>query len=488
MTKVRSIRTDSGVAMVTVLLVGMVLTVVTSMAAFSTIQEIKAGTSDRKAAEALSYAEAGIDRFLRYVRVENVTWHKLIVAGCEDAEGLTVPKGVLGDGQFEATLKVYEPNPPSGNQADKIVPGACNYRATVPNDPEGQHFIITSKGSETGANRVVQQIVKVTPLGLPIGIYAQAIDAGGTPDMTGISMFTEGQIVGREKIQFEGIDPYYTMADFFPDGVSGRSMTEHVPAGAHAISGIFLKQNGTRPEFPGPTAPTTRNCTANGTVNGVVGQSLWDSDGSTATGTVTAGCTGQTGYPLSSKFTPTIMDKIRPHQLTEQDHQALRDAARTSGIYCSIGTTTSCTRMGQPMSGMPAAWQDGDIAPLFAAGNNNFVAYFDFLTGATLSNKISWKAEVWGCNATNPDLNRSAVIVTRRGGLDIQSNARVNGAFLMDGELGYSGTPTLNGPIISQAGFRISGTANFSLDDCWVRNMPGPFLTTAPTTWAEVDR
>ena len=115
------------------------------------------------------------------------------------------------------------------------------------------------------------------------------------------------------------------------------------------------------------------------------------------------------------------------------------------------------------------------------------MVYFDFLSGDALSNSVKWQADVWGCNSTNADLNRSAVIVSRRGGLEFQS-AKVNGAFIMDGELKYSGIPTLNGAIISQAGFRINGTANFTIDECWVKNMPGPFLTAAPTTWAEVDR
>ena len=482
------LRNQAGVAMVTVLLVGMVLTVVTSVAAFSTIKELRASTDDRKAAEALAYAEAGIDRVLRFIRVENVTWHKLIVAGCEKPAGLAIPPGIIGDGTYSTTLKVYEPNPPSGNPSDRVVPGACNYRATAPNDPTGQHFIITSRGADASARRMVQQVVKISPLGLPIGIYAQTIEAGGTPTMTGVSMFTEGRILGRERLNFVGQDPYYYMQDFFPDGVSGRSPLEHVPAAAHALLGIYMKQNGTKPEFPGPTPPTTQNCTANDAGGGGTspGQSLWDSDGSAATGPMNKGCPGQFGHPLTSKFTPTIMDKVRPHNLTEQDHQALRDAAKTNGIYCAISGTTSCTRMGLPMS-TPQTWQNADIQPLFNAGINNFVVYFDFLSGDALSNSVKWQADVWGCNATDPDLNRSAVIVSRRGGLEFQS-ARVNGAFIMDGELKYSGTPTLNGTIISQAGFRINGTANFTIDDCWVKNMPGPFLTAAPTTWAEIDR
>ena len=54
--------------MVTVILIGAALTSVTTIAAYSTIKDFQSGTDDRKAAEALSYAEAGVDRFVQYLR------------------------------------------------------------------------------------------------------------------------------------------------------------------------------------------------------------------------------------------------------------------------------------------------------------------------------------------------------------------------------------------------------------------------------------
>lgn len=481
----KRLRSQRGVAMVTVMLVGAALTAVTSMAAFSTIRELRAGTDDRKAAEALSYAEAGIDRFLQYLRIGNVTWAKLIRAGCEDAGGLVIPTGKIGNGNFTATLKVYEPNPTSGNPADQFVPGACNYRASAPNDPQGQYFVITSKGTHPNAKRVVQQVVKVGPR-LPVGILANSVEANGTPNMTGISLFSETQIRGREKITFTGLDPYYFIRDVFPDGVVGRDPGEHVPAAAHAPLGIFMKQNGTKPEFPGPDASDPeKNCDANGVLG--AGQSLWDSDGSTASGTVNSGCVGQVGYPITSKFSTSTLDAVRPHRVDEQDHQMLRDAAKANGIYCAITSTgSSCTLLGNPVA-YQSTWQTAHIQPLFDAGVKNFVAYFDFTSGDTLTNQVKWQAPVWPCNAVTPDLSKSAVIVVRRGGLEVQS-AQINGAVIIDGEFKYSGNPTINGTIISQSGFRITGNATFSMDPCWVQNMPGVFLATAPHRWAEIDR
>ncbi|MDQ3986397.1 MAG: hypothetical protein M3280_07865 [Actinomycetota bacterium] len=479
------LRGEAGVAMITVMLVGATLTVLASAAALTTISELRSGTDDRKAAEALSFAEAGIDRLLRYIRTgNNITWGKLIQAGCENPGGLKVPTGSLGVGSFEATLKVYEPNPPSGNSVDRFVPGACNYRATAPNDPQGQSFVITSKGSQPAAKRVVQQIVQIKPLGLPVGIYANVIDAGGSPNMVGVSMFSETQIRGREKLAFSGTDPYYFMQDVFPEGVVGRSPLEHAPAAGHAALGIFMKQNGTKPEFPGPAPETTKNCAANN--GGVVSQSLWDSDGSTATGSLTSGCSGQSGYPTTSKFTTTTLDSIRPHVLDEQDHVALRDAAKEGGLYCSInGGSGTCTLMGNTVA-YQSVWGDTHIAELFNSGIYNFVAYFEFLSGDTLTNQVKWHSNVWGCNA-DPNLTKSAVVVVRRGGIELQ-DASLNGAIIIDGDMKYTGNPVMNGTVISRGGFRISGNATFSLDDCWVQNMPGPFLTAVPNSWNEIDR
>ena len=478
-------RGEQGVAMVTVLLVAAALTVLATTAAFSTINELKAGTDDRKSAEALAYAEAGVDRLMRHMRTGNVTWAMLIEAGCENPAGVTVPAGIVGSGSFEATLKVYEPNPSSGNPADRFVPAACNSRATAPNDPQGQHFVITSKGSHPAAKRIVQQIVQVKPVGLPIGIFANQIEAGGSPNMVSISMFSESEIRGREKLGFTGTDPYYYFGDIFPEGVVGRSATEHVPAAAHAATNIWEKQNGTDPEFPGPAPQTTKNCIAN--INGTQGQSLWDTDGSPGTGPINSGCTGQTGHPVTSRFSTQAMDKIRPYVLDEEDHQALRDAAKENGLYCSIANGVgTCTLMRSPVS-YQSVWQDSHVAPFFTAGVNNFVAYFDFQTGTPLTNEVKWHASVWGCNDIDPALTRSVVLVVRRGGLEVQ-DVQVNGALIMDGDFKYSGGPTINGTIISNGAFRINGNATFSMNPCWVENMPGPLLKATPSRWSEIDR
>lgn len=479
------LRDQSGIAMVTVLFVGAAMTVMTSVGALSVIKELRAGSDDMKAADALAYAEAGTDRSIQYLRAQN--YGVLRQAGCENPP-LAIPSGRVADGTFAATLRVF--NPSGTTAGDRYANGtsstACTTRPSTPRDP--LFLVIQSIGTHAAAKRVVEQVVKVRASGLPIGVYANRIDVGGTPNVYNISMISETVIVGREKLVFQGCDPYYTNEDFWP----GRNLVTaqcggQVPSAAHAVGGIFLKQNGSRPEF----ASSTLNCSANnnpGATGDAKTQSIWDGDGSTTSGTFTGTCTAWGNGPGTSKFTEQDLKRITPHAaLTPEDYEAIKQTAQSVGIYCSIGETTTCTRMGQPISNVDP-WNDPDIAPIFSAGINNVIAYFEFKTGSATSNYVGWQADAWPCNATDPELTKSAVVVVRNGGMSVQNGAEINGALIMDGDFKFNGSVTINGSIISKSIINASGGMTFSLDDCWVQNMPALFTTATPTQWSEIDR
>jgi hypothetical protein len=467
-------RSERGVAMMTVLFVGAAMTAVTSVAAFATIRDFRAGNDDRKATEALAYAEGGIDRLMHHIRGGTVTWGQLAQAGCPDA--LAVPEGAVGRGSFDTYLTVVDPF--AAGAAGRFPPAAC---ATVPDSPrEPLYLAVVSTGTHPKAVRVVQQVLKVEDIGLPVGLSAEHVDANGTPNTTNISMITEGVIVGRKQLNFSGLDPYYTLGDFWPghDWTAGLSASSPVPAGAHSVNGIYLNSNGKDPEFTG-AAP--KNCTANKDAGNT--QSLWDSDG--RGGAHSGGCSGQTGWPPDSLFTPEDYRAVAPGRLAIEDHEILEDAAKATGLYCYIPTTGAyCIRQGTQIG------YTTDVSPIVASGTNNFVAYFEFPAGDPLSNNISWASSVWnspnGCNP-DPDLNKSVVVIVKNGGVDFSGNNQVNGAFILDGNFDYTGTPQINGTVIAE-NFRVRGNATFSLDACWVQNMPGPFLGATPIQWSEIDR
>jgi hypothetical protein len=482
------LRDQRGVALATVIFMAAAMTVLASAGAVVTIREFRAGVDDRKATEALAYAESGVDRFAQHIRSGTVTWARLKQAGCEKP-AITLPTGqVTAQGQFTAEATVFNPNAVTPADRFPIPPsgGACAAGARPANPRFPLYMAITSTGSHPAAKRVVRQVVRIETTGLPVGLYANSIEASGTPQTIGISMISETKIVGRDKVQFTGTDPYYTLEDFWPGATwpAGRSGTDFIPSAGHALQGIYMKSNGSDPEFgSGP-----KNCTA----NGAGGQSLWDSDGTAVThGPITSGCTGQVGYPPDSLFDAEDLVRTAPKpKLTEREYQALKLAAETYGIYCRIPTSGSptCTMQGNSSS-YQTTWQDGDIAPIFASGTKNFVAYFEFLGGDPLSNSnlIKWKADVWGCN-NDPDLTRSALIVVRRGGASLENGADINGALLLEeGEFKYAGTVTVNGTIIAKK-INVSGTSTFSLDACWVQNMPTFLLGVTPLHWAEIDR
>jgi hypothetical protein len=483
--------TERGVAMVTVIFVAAALLVVSSTAAFIAVREFRAGSDDRKATGSLAYAEAGVDRMIHYIRNSGaVTFGALRQAGCSTPP-ITIPPTNIEEGTFSVTAWVYEPDGPS--IVDKLATlhprnnGASTFACSnVPTTPRGtMHLALESIGESPTAKRVVQQVVEIEALGLPVGVSADSIEASGTPQTIGISMISDQKIIGRNKIRFTGTDPYYTMGDFWPDGPfpTGTSASTPIPSAAHAVQGIYEKSNGTDWEF--------RNGTTNCDANGTGGQSLWDSDGvgnvTPQHGPITTGCSGQAGYPPHSYFSAADRARIAPDSLDEADHRALKQAAQAYGIYCLIPTSGSATCSKQGVSyPSRSVWQDGDVESLFAAGTLNFVAYFEFVGGSPLSNRVKWKADVWGCS-DNPTVNRSAVIVVRNGGMDLENGADVNGALLLDGEFKYAGSVFFNGTIVAEK-FDISGGSTFSLDPCWVRNMPGPFLSVTPTHWSELDR
>jgi hypothetical protein len=480
------LRNERGVAMVTVLLVGAALTVTASAASFAVIQDLRAGRDDQKASGALAYAEAGADRLILELRRGNVTWGRLRLAGCEGlAPNGTAPLAVAGDmdqGRYEAEMEIY--NPDAVNPADRLAENACSDPARVAlasNPRKAQQFAITSEGSHPAAKRMIRQIITVKPKGLPIGIYADGVDGNGTAAMNSLSLISQNDIKGRDKIDFQGRDPYYSLADFYP----GLSETELVPAAAHAVGEITFSAGPANLRTEHKAPGTNPNCTANSN-----GQSLWD--GSKWGAPISTGCAGQpiaggtTASPPTTLFTDNDLKRVSPSPaLTDQDYLTLKESAKASGLYCYIPTSgsKSCLKQGTPI-GYKSVWQDGDVPATGA-----YISYFEFQGGDpyATSNTVGWDADVGPCSY-DQNLNESTVLIIRNGSLSMQSGAVVTGAIILpEGRFDSQGSFTTHGTIIARD-FWLRGGANFEMSKCWVDNMPTTFLDITPSKWTEVDR
>lgn len=317
--------------------------------------------------------------------------------------------------------------------------------------------------------------------------------------MRGVSMISETSFTNRQQVAFIGSDPYYKIGDFWPTAPNANTAAA-MPAAAHAVGGITLKNNG--PEY----SSGVPNCTANDTRNdGIASQSLWDSDGSANTANadgspraITTGCSGQTGRPPHARFTSADAKRIAPARLSDREYRELQDAAQNFGLYCYItssSATTYCTINNGARFSPAQTWQDDDIAPLVPAGaSRQFIIFFDFDNGlAATTNSIKWSAgNVWPCSVDadgNPTLlNRNGTIVVRNGGFEMASTAQINGAVLaQDGIYKYAGGATVNGTILAKE-IQMNGSAEFSLNDCWVKTRASSFSTVTPVHWAEIDR
>lgn len=512
---------EKGVAMVTVLLIGAALTALTSAAAFVTIEEMGATRADRNAAQALAYAEAGIDRLVLEIRKGNLTWNNISTAGCDAEHPVITYSGPIGTGTYTTTLEVYNRTGAVSDPAHRFRPTACSTASLF---PQGTHeYLITSTGQQPTARRVVRQTLDIKPLGLPLGIYAyDRIDANGTVNMQNINMITEGVVYNRDNLGFFGTDPYYTLGDFYGSTrITDAAIRAYkMPASVHAKGAIYYGAASKSSEHRSGFEP---NCEAND-AKGTLDQSLWDTSGTAVLLTLSGGCPSWPGSgqdyppgtpfttpnsvtpPLSCtsanvpclKFTEEDRKRVAPSPtLTEQDYLTLREAAKQNGLYCTgsgaLAANLSCTEANRTESANPYSLVGGQLGltDINNITEKSFVIYIEFANDGfdPFVRDVKWSGttDIGPCN-TNPATNQSAVIVVRRGSFSAAGGSKINGAMLIpEGTLYTGGGFTMEGTVIARR-IESRGTSTLRLSTCWLRNLPGPFLDTTRVTWSEVDR
>ncbi len=484
--------------MMTVMLIGAALTVVTTTAAVLSIRGLKATSADSQSARAMAAAEAGLERFMLNVKSGTISLASMTEAGCASPP-VSLPPGTLGPGSYNAELTIYEPSQPkkvpdspwsSGN--DTVAP--CSSRT-------GNLYAITATGTQGSGTRVVRQLIRVVPgkSKFPLGIYAERIDTNGNPSMKNISVFTAGDFVGRGKISLVGTDENYTMKDVYDQTAfsgfvwsGGLNWDSKIPAAVHATGEIYVKGANSR----GREHPPVPNCTANDTreTGSIAAQSEWDGSacsGCANNGVITTDCGGLPGYPPTAKFTQADLSRIaQVRNFTEDEYAILKSTAQSTGIYCNFDAAVNQCWKGGVAGASDTNWQDGDLP----AGPNHLIAYFDFpFSSNTSNNKITWSA-TWKaisgvmCNPTNSADNRSVVIVVRNGSLHFTGSAQLTGAILVpEGDFDSTGTPLLHGSVTARS-FRVRGNATFESSSCFAGTLPATGGELSPAGWMEIDR
>lgn len=487
---------ERGVALVTVLFVGAVMTVTVSAAAFIAVQEFRAANRDRGATTALALSEAGIDRTMQWIRSNKVPWRYIVLSGCApttvggvEYREITL-NGQIGNGTYSTTIK----------RADECTPTPTS----VPSPRVPQQMILESTGCTnntagspcpTGSSkRLVRQAVAVSARELPVGMSASRVDVQGRPTFRNMVVIARGIVNTRSQITVTGTDAYYKKSDFYPctsDPLRteaagqcfnpGSANDAAMPASVHSTDRIFLTPNGRNEHPPNP------NCTAG---------YLWD--GSVTGGTVTGTACGVNypNRPPTTLFTDLDADRIsRDPRLTEEDHLFFKSIAQQQGLYCSnYGSPQSaCVRGSNPrlVCNAPCATISGDIDQNDVAGlGNYFVVYIEYPRGTDPQrNMLGWDvqspAPTQPCNTTVP-ANTMIVAIVRNGGFETKTPF-MGAIFAEDGRYETGGNTVFEGTVAAQY-IRTRGSPTICNSQRWVDSVPGIFMQVVPLQWSEVDR
>ena len=246
------LREERGVAMLTVIMVGAALTVITTTAAALSIRGLNATGADSQSARAMAAAEAGLERFMLDVRRGSISTSSMKEAGCASPPIALAP-GTLGPGTYNVQLTIYEPTQAKKVPESPWIPNVRDMELPCTSRTSNL-YAITATGTQGQGTRVVRQLIRAVPgkSKFPLGIYADRIDANGNPDMNNISIFTRGDIIGRGKISLSGIDDNYTMSDVYDKTAFGGfswtgnlNWSSNIPAAVHATGEIYAKTAGT---------------------------------------------------------------------------------------------------------------------------------------------------------------------------------------------------------------------------------------------------
>lgn len=428
-------RGDEGVAMITVLLVGALLTLLAMTAANVSTGNLQNAGRDRVAGGALGAAEAGLAEALNHMRNGSLACLSLSPS-CTTADPWASAAGQtvsLPDGRT-AQVKIEVVTP-----------------LKLPNAKVGR-FRVTSTGSAgTGPGlRVVRQDVTVKPLDLPLSVYANTIQLNGTPKTFQQSVLSKNCVGGRAKMDFT-------------DAATGKNSIDAaygVPAAVHSEDVIYTKA------CPGANGDRIHD--------GSVCNPLYPYDQDNRGGSIASipACKSPSG---GNPVNPWNTSKFGPGDATAQFGSvditpllpALKAMAVTQGTYF-----TSTTGWTAP---------DASVYP-------NAVLYFKVGADAELTIQNELDAYAYSCSSP-----RTLIIVVDNGGIGtggvhMNSNANLAGALMIPrGNFQYNGTATWTGPIYANTIDKWNGNSTSQLTSCYLDNMPPGMLEMSTEVYHEVD-
>lgn len=442
-------RDDRGVAVLTVFMVGAILTALGVAVTQATITNLDNAGRDRVAGGALGAAEAGIAGAISHMRDNGV---RAFCDTCTTPWNVSAPTTLTytGGGQAVVSIKTIEAYAP-------------------PAIKTGRYLIRSTGTSGAGpGKRTLEQTVAVTPFAFPLGVYSQAkVNLGGQVKIAQESLFSGDCIDSRSKLSFIA-GPTGSVVDPYND----------IPAGAHSVSYI-TDQNQAKCSTNLSTIKDTIHSLGTCSTKYPTDQSkLGGPFVSPAGDTCITASMGKGDYPTKgSKFDlDTLRDTYGfvPRGLTDEQYALLKSRAKAAGTYFTGGTAP----VFPPASNIPGT-----------PGYNPII----YIEGQNLSLTTQLNGYGWVADPSCTQLHPSVILVVERGTLSIGSSTNLTGhVFVPDGTTDFSGGAQLTGTIFTAelkftGGGDNSTSGNIGLNDCYTRNTHGGLFDVTKERFRQVD-
>lgn len=459
----RTTARDVGSAMILTLMVMVLVTALSSTVAVVTINNLQASSRAQQAGIALNAADAGVAQALSYLRNNGVRGLRCSPACTTNPWGnSTNPASVTTAGVPGQAYKVWiEKAPPPLN--------------------EPEVYRIHSTGTVGEAKRVVTADVRMTITEVPKGVFARTINGGGDASVARESIFSTGCVYNREKIEM----------------VTGEIDAAYgIPIAVHS-SQVITESNGT-----GQYCPTTRRPIHDPSLTGPARNCKaaypYDQD------RLGGGNLGTTGACSSVKSTyPTYyaQQDLDADGVVDVDGSFIKDDA---ALFEMFGIRTPVLSQFQIDQMRAIAESQGNFhtsATGWASPDeDNAVMFFDLTAPSDLGDTVDLN-DLTGFSRVPTNLSdtdpacqsKSLIIVIEGGNVKLNSNSQIFGSLFLtssapNGQVfKANGTSNFIGTIYADT-VNLTGTANLSLDPCFLANVSPALLDLTLENYREEDR
>ena len=465
---------DQGSAMILTLMVLALVTSLSTTIAVVTINNLQSSRQAQQAGVALNAADAGVAQAMSYLRNSGV-------------RGLRCSPSCATN--------------PWGNQTSPATVGTAGvsgqaYKVWIEKSPaplnESNVYRIHSTGTAAGgASRVVTADIRVTTTQVPKGVFARTINGGGDASVARESIFSTGCVYNRSKIQM----------------VAGELDAAYgIPIAVHS-SQIITDSNGTGQYCPTTSKPIHR-----------AGTGPTDSDPSAACHSAYPYDQDRLGGPLVSggacydarmagagAWAPyyTARDLDSPLDgVNDVNGSYIEDDAtlfKLFGIRTPVLTQSQIDQMRSLAESQGNYWTDWRSIHWTSPDEDNAVMFFDLTAPSTLGgtvdlNDVTGFSRTANLSDTDPGCpTKSLIIVVEGGNVKLNGNTPLYASVFLTSSAPYgqvfkaNGTSNFIGTIYADT-VNLTGTANISLDGCFLANVSPALLDLSMENYREEDR